>query len=235
VKLKELDNLANELKDLKEDYKNNASFLNGYDKQNYLNLIEDLNKYINEIKEKINPRKKFAFSNKSGVTKPAEKNIINDVSSLKSSTIQNIKIEDESTEFILKDKIYENTEKIIITKEEVENKNNLIIENISNCEIYILYSFKACYIKNINSCKLFIGSVGGGTHITSCNDCNIYLSTHQLRIHQTHRTVFNVIVTSNPIIEDCSELVFMPLNIIYKSFEENLEVIIKLTGIIIYY
>ena len=115
-------------------------------------------------------------------------------------------------------------EKLILKKEEIGDKNNLIIENISNCEIYILHNFKACYLKDISHSKIFIGSVSGGTHITNCSSSFIYLASHQLRIHQTTNTAFFIISNSNPIIENCSELIFSPLNITYPTLEENLEV-----------
>lgn len=213
------------IKNLKDDYINNASFLNGYDKQNYSNLLDEVSESSNKIKEKINPRKKFAFSlNKKNNSNTEvtcrleseaadEKNLNNKVK---------IDLTDNSNDFLLKD-IIDIKEKLIITKEEVYNKNNLIIENVTNCEIYILHSFKACYMKNITNTILYIGSVGGGTHITNCRDSSLHLSTHQLRIHLTYKTKFYIITNSNPIIEDCKELIFYPLKLNYSNHEENLE------------
>lgn len=223
-----LEEIAAEIKELKEDYKNNATFLVGYDKQNYMNMIDNLTESYEEKKEKLNPKKKFAFSSKggnkssnvklhsSGINTNAHTSININKTVLSSNQI------DEKAEFILKDKSDLNN--FVITKEEVTDKNNLILENISNSEIYILHNLKACYIKNIKDCKIFIGSVSGGTHITNCVNSSIYLATHQLRIHQTAKTAFYIIATSNPIIEDCASLTFSPLNISYSTFSENLAV-----------
>ncbi len=174
-----------------------------------------MTKLFEDKKEKLNPKKKFTFSNKTQSTKQNGK-VNNEI---EIDTIKDHK--DEEFEFILKDK---RDSEIIIRKEEVENKNNLIIENLINCKIFILHSFKACYIKNLMKCQIFIGSVAGGSHITDCFDSQIYLTTHQLRIHTTHNTQFKIIASSNPIIENCSGLIFTPLNINYSKYKENLEV-----------
>jgi len=216
-----LDEINSCIKNLKDDYINNASFLNGYDKQNYSNLLDEICDSSNKIKEKLNPRKKFAFSTskKTSSIQEVSSRIVQDADKANSK----IELEKNLNDFTLKDK-RDLKEKLIITKEEVINKNNLIIENISNCEIYILHSFKACYMKNVINTRLYIGSVGGGTHITNCKDSLLYLTTHQLRIHHTQDTKFFIIANSNPIIEDCSKLVFYPLKIKYCGYEENLEV-----------
>jgi hypothetical protein len=221
TKTRMLEDINCSIKNLKDDYKNNASFLNGYDKQNYSNLIEEVTESSNKLKEKMNPKKKFAFSTNKKTSSTQE--VSSRITAESDKTNSKIELDENSNDFILKDKS-DLKEKLIITKEEVLNKNNLIIENISNCEIYILHSFKACYMKNIANTILYIGSVGGGTHITNCKESSLYLTTHQLRIHHTHITKFFIIANSNPIIEDCSELVFYPLKINYSSYEDNLEV-----------
>jgi hypothetical protein len=182
--------------------------------------LDDLTEYQSKIKDLIYPKKKFAFSNKKAVNNlPLETTTTTPLNEIKTSK----QFENESDDFLLKDKI---NEKIVISQDNLFNKNNLIIENVNNCEIYLLQNFKACYIKNIQECKIFIGSVSGGTHITNANQTSFYIATHQLRIHKTYKSLFFIISTSNPIIEDCSELTFLPLNVEYDTFNDNLKVII---------
>jgi len=122
-------------------------------------------------------------------------------------------------DLLLKNK---SNEKIVLNDDDFKGKNNLIIENIDRCEIYILFNFKACYIKNMNDTKIYLGSINGGTHVNDCNNCQFNLATHQLRIHKTHNSLFSVVVSSNPIIEDCTSLMFSPLRITYKTLDQNL-------------
>lgn len=173
-----------------------------------------MTKKSNDLKSKINPKKKFAFTNQK-INKTSEiKEVTSTITDLNSNQIQ-------------QDDLYLNNktnEKIIFSEEIVKDKNSLFIENLSNCEVYILYNFKALYLKNITKCKIFIGSISGGSHITDCKDSEFYLITHQLRIHKTYQTLFSIIVGSNPIIESCSDLIFSCLKICYKNYSNNLNV-----------
>ena len=108
-------------------------------------------------------------------------------------------------------------------EKEIKGKNNIIMENIINCNIYLLYDFKACYINNCQNCNIFLGCICGGAHITNCVNSKIYLITHQLRIHQTTNSDFYTLTNSNPIIEHSKENVFHPLKIKYEGFENNLK------------
>jgi len=178
--------------------------------------LENLTKKSNDFKEKINPKKKFVFSNKVATKAQNEENV---------SKNQNINLLDctkNTDEIVISQKT---NEKIIFNKEDIKDRNSLYLENLNNCEIYILFNFKALYAKEIKNCKIYIGSISGGSHITDCNDSNFYMITHQLRIHKTHNTNFSIIISSNPIIEDCSGLLFSCLKIKYRDLEENLKVI----------
>ncbi len=191
----------------------------------YIKILDNLTKRYTDYKDKINPKKKFTFSNKAS-TKNQSENI--NVDSLKTDDSINIlnnnimdNIKNDQDEMIVSNK---NNEKIIFTLEDVKGRNSLFLENLIDCEIHILFNFKALYAKEIKNCKIFIGSISGGSHITDCSNCSFYLITHQLRIHKNHNTNFNIIVSSNPIIEDCTRLIFSSLKIKYKDFENNLTV-----------
>jgi len=82
---------------------------------------------------------------------------------------------------------------------------------------------KLATLKNLKKCNVYIGSINGGAHITECDNCNIYIATHQLRIHKAHNSCFSIISSSNPIIEDCTKLIFSPLNINFKEKENILK------------
>jgi len=208
-------------------------------------MLENISKSYTEIKEKLNPRKKFTFSNHKKINSYNSTNSVETQSSSISSQnslssneekdqppksrnidqdlfpfnlTKNINSEDYS--------IKDMKEKVLnINTSEVYGKNNLILENLEYCDIFLLHSFKACYIKNVSNCKIYVGSIAGGTHITNLNSCDVFLATHQLRIHTTHNCKFSVIVMSNPIIEDCSKLVFQDLNVQYADIDHIYEVI----------
>lgn len=184
--------------------------------------MDNLTKKYNDYKERIAPKKRFAFSNKTAAKNTSDISIkIEEVSSTTNETqfLENTKNKDE---IVISNK---SNEKIIFTREDVKDRNSLFLENLKDCEVYILFNFKALYAKEIKGSKLYLGSISGGSHITDCIDSNIFLITHQLRIHKTHNTNFSIIVSSNPIIEDSTGLIFSNLKIKYRDFENNLLVI----------
>ena len=214
-KKESLDEITSKIKLYREQFYNVMEFLPGYDKLQYSkNYDEELEK-VNNLKNKLFPKKKFAFSkaNKKQNEIIKEKKEIVNKESIK-------EIKESETDLIIKDmnnitKKYE--------EKEIKGKNNIIMENIINCNIYLLYDFKACYINNCQNCNIFLGCICGGAHITNCVNSKIYLITHQLRIHQTTNSDFYTLTNSNPIIEHSNENVFHPLKIKYEGFENNLK------------
>ena len=64
------------------------------------------------------------------------------------------------------------------TEQEYEGKENVIIENLENCEVYLPFLIKSLYIKNITDCKIFVGSVSGASFINTAKNCEIHLCSH---------------------------------------------------------
>ena len=206
--------IISKIKLYREQFYNVMEFLPGYDKLQYSkNYDEELEK-VNNLKNKLFPKKKFAFSK---VNKKQNENIKEKKEIENKETIKEIK--ESETDLIIKDlnnftKKYE--------KEEIKGKNNILMENITNCNLYLLHDFKACYINNCQNCNIYLGCICGGTHITNCINSNIYLISHQLRIHQTTKSNFYVLINSKPIVEYSKENIFHPLKIKYEGFENNL-------------
>ena len=93
-------------------------------------------------------------------------------------------------------------------KEDYDGKENVIIENMKNCEIQIPFIVKSIYIKHLSNCKLQASAVQNATFIDFADNCKIYLASHQIRIHNSKETEFHLVARSNPIIEHCEGLGF---------------------------
>ena len=214
-----LESITSKIKIYREEFYNVMEFLPGYDKLQYSKNYEDELEKVNNLKNKLFPKKKFAFSkaNKKQNEKIKEQEKKENEENSKKQEINEI----SETDLVMKD--LNNCNKKY-TKEEIKGKNNILMENINNCDIYLLFDFKACYINNCSKCNIYLGSISGGTHITHCSESKIYLMTHQLRIHQTVKTHFYVLINSNPIIENSKENVFHPLKIKYDEYENNLKI-----------
>ena len=217
-----LEAITSKIKLYREEFYNVMEFLPGYDKLQYSKNYEEELEKVNNLKNKLFPKKKFAFSKANKKQNDINKDKEKKESEQKSDETNKKEINEISeTDLVIKDL---NNSKKKYSEEEIKGKNNIIMENIKDCDIYLLYDFKACYINNCSKCNIFLGSISGGTHITPCAESKIYLMTHQLRIHQTTKTHFYVLINSNPIIEHSKENVFHPLKIKYNEYENNLKI-----------
>ena len=216
-----LEAITAKIKLYREEFYNVIEFLPGYDKLQYSkNYDEELEK-VNNLKNKLFPKKKFAFSkaNKKIIENKQEKK--EEKESKENKEQKNEIKESSETDLIIRDVKDLNKR---YNKEEIIGKNNIIMENINNSTLYILFDFKACYINNIHNSNIYIGCVCGATHITNCYDSKIYINTHQLRIHKTTKSNFYVLINSNPIIEHSTENAFHPLKIEYEGYKDNLKI-----------
>lgn len=109
------------------------------------------------------------------------------------------------------------------TAEEYHGKENVIIEGLENCIVYLPFLVKSMYVKNIKDCKIFVGAVSGASFINTAVNCEIHLCSHQIRIHNSENTKFFLIARSNPIIEHCKEMQFGKYTCTYSNHEEHLK------------
>ena len=115
------------------------------------------------------------------------------------------------------------SKELVITKEDLREKENIIIESIENCIINIPCHIKSLYIKDIKDSKLRVGAVSGASFINEMLNSEIHLCSHQIRIHNSHQVDFYLIAKSNPIIEHCDNVRFGVAKICYDEFESHLK------------
>ena len=214
--IKELEDKINELK---LNFENNSMFLVSYDKQSYSKQLEDLDRDMIALKDKLNPKKKFKFSNK---IKNNNNNNNKVDENCKISSNQNTCFDSIISK---EDMVINNINNNKLSINNNNNKKNLFLENIKDSNIFILFSFKALFAKNISNSNIYIGSISGGSHLTDISSSIVNLATHQLRIHNSTDTRYNIIVNSNPIIENCKNLVFcdMLLCVKFNNIDKILE------------
>ena len=66
-------------------------------------------------------------------------------------------------------------ENVVKTAAEYEGKENVIIENITNCIIVLPFSIKCLYVKNIKQTRIYVGSISGASFVNEATDCIIAL------------------------------------------------------------
>ena len=80
----------------------------------------------------------------------------------------------------------------------------------------------ALRVTNVKRCHVYGGPVAGSLLLEGCEDCTFWLASRQIRLHHAERCTFHLRVMSNPIIEDCTGLIFAPYNLQYSGLQEML-------------
>lgn len=177
------------------------------------NKFESYKTDLLKAKEVALPKKKFSFAKRAKKVKKVEEKKQETTEPQKNALLMGNHLSIKE----LKD------QEIRKTEEEYKDKENVIIENLENCRVFLPFVIKSVYIKDIKNCKLFIGAVSGPTFVNEAIDCDINTCSHQIRIHNSKNTQFNLIARSNPIIEHCSEMRFGLYHCTYPEHEEHLK------------
>ena len=67
---------------------------------------------------------------------------------------------------------------VIRTAADYEGKENVVIENLTNCTVLLPFSIKCLYVKNIINSRIYVGSVSAASFVNEAIDCFIHLQSH---------------------------------------------------------
>lgn len=167
-----IDDLFIKYNELKDFYISTNHALTAYDKQQYKDLLDKLEIELYELKEKIQPRKKFSFSKKKHEN---HKEIINPEPN---PFIQ--KENAQPIDFISQIEGIENAKNETFLLNQNQVKKSWKIMNNKNCEIRINAFFDCLFVKNNRNCKIFIGPVKSSVFLDNNEDCEIAIMSHQV-------------------------------------------------------
>eukprot|EP00347_Sterkiella_histriomuscorum_P017079 403350749 len=188
--------------------------------QNCQKELDTLNDKITEQKEAAFPKKKFAFARKQQTKTQKKEEDKKDNLAQDAITSRSIVNNSLGNHLLIKN-VY--NQEIRKTVAEYSGKENVIIESLENCSVYLPFAVKSLYIKNITDCKIFVGAVSGASFVNAAINCEIHLCSHQIRIHNSERTKFFLVAKSNPIIEHCKEMTFGLFRCAYEGLEQDLK------------
>lgn len=66
-------------------------------------------------------------------------------------------------------------QKVTRTSAEYQGKENLILEDLTNCTVILPFAAKCIYMKNIQKCKIYVGSCSGATFVDTAIECQILI------------------------------------------------------------
>ncbi|KAF9284546.1 hypothetical protein BGZ68_004613 [Mortierella alpina] len=100
---------------------------------------------------------------------------------------------------------------------------DVALTNLTDCTVNLVHNIPlgAIHIKNLKRCTLVIPPVSGSILLHDCEGCTLIGACHQSRMHTSKDMDIYLHVTSEPIIEDCTDMRFAPYGEILPS--EQLE------------
>ena len=157
------------------------------------------------------PKKKFTFGSRAKNAKKKEKSSTEQKQASEVSAVH-----DERSLYIkdLKEK------EVVVTAEELEGKDNIVLENLSNVRIVVPFVMKVAFLKSLRACEVLLHSVQGSCFFDKVTDSKLMMASQQIRIHHTSNSTFHLLVKSNPIIEHSSHLAFGDMTKHEKYSEE---------------
>ena len=188
-------------------------FLTSYEIRKSQDDVERLFAAIEESRNNLIPKKKFAFkgrqktSNKPKYVKPKPAIVEVDGPITVSNDFQcgffneaNANLELKSLDIRAKD---------------------VGLTNLKSCTVKLYGPPNAIHMNNLMNCTVFSGPVPGSIFVDNCQDCTLVVSCQQLRVHHTTATRFYLHVTSRAIIEDTTDVGFAPYNWVYPGQEAD--------------
>ncbi|KAL8590282.1 hypothetical protein ACOMHN_006398 [Nucella lapillus] len=213
------DGLSGTLQTLQRYVSECAAFLPSYEKRQAQETISNLQSKIQEKRDEVLPKKKFAFSKAKKTTEKKVESVQQDAVTSKDEVAAVVEL--ASCKFFNR-----SGESLSKSSSEISQKDVALVD-LTDCTVQLFGSPSAMHVFNLKNCKVFTGPVSSSIFIRACTNCVFVLPCQQLRIHNTYDTDFYIHVTSKAIVEDCSRVYFAPYNWTY----DNLESDYKLSGL----
>ena len=155
-------------KDLRDYISNYSYSVPSYNLQSYQTQLDTLNTAIASEKDVAIPKKKFTFARKQPVAQAKKEEVKGSVA------VEPSKI---ATSIVTNDLSIKDLEGVDIRKIESEylGKENVIIENLKNCTVYLPFKIKSIYAKNLTDCKIFAGCVSSATFVNQAINCELHM------------------------------------------------------------
>ena len=212
--------LWDSLADLRDYYTQVSFTMTSYNQWIYKKKINDLEARIQELSKKI-PRTKFRFRRRK---------------KRKEETAGDTKEKEQKEK--------EKHQEIIDTLEGVSNKKGETIEigedqlngnyklvNLEDCKVRLKGVLNSLFMKNIKNCEVWTCPVSNSVMIHEALGSRIRIIGHQIRLHDSYDTRFDVFTSSRLIIENCKRVKFAEFgdepSERYEGFQKDFEVSLK--------
>eukprot|EP01066_Platyproteum_vivax_P004947 Platyproteum_vivax@DN1632_c0_g1_i1.p1 len=105
---------------------------------------------------------------------------------------------------------------------EVEGQQ-FVVEDCSNCEIYLLDYAAGVTVDDCTNCVIYIGPVESSVFLRHCTDCFVTTACKQFRASNCKKCTVSLHVSTPPVLEKCSHLTFKPFDMSYKELPSQFQ------------
>ncbi|KAF9161054.1 hypothetical protein DFQ26_004918 [Actinomortierella ambigua] len=230
-----IDSLVQRIHALEKELTLKLALLPSYDARQCLESIKAMSEKLSQLRVKLVPKPKFSFKSRKAAASPSSS--LSSTPSTSSSAVAsaamavdssapspNKSAVDESLFMKFENRSNEHLfiGALALTADDGQAKD-VALTNLTNCTINLVHSIPlgAIHIRNLKQCVLIIPPVSGSILLHDCQGCTLVGACHQSRMHTSSDMNIYLHVTSEPIIEDCTNMRFAPYGSILP--EEQLE------------
>lgn len=177
--------------------------------------IQVLQQNLQELEEKLIPKKKFGFKARKPQIKESVHVHVADEPDC-GEMLQKMLVEND---FGIKNK---ENETLVMRANSISEKD-VALSNLIRCTVKLMGSPGTLHISNLNDCTVLSGPVVRSVFIENCKNCKFVLPCQQLRVHLSQECDFYLHVTSRAIIEDSTSVRVAPYNWNYEGFDDEFE------------
>ncbi|KAG0328986.1 hypothetical protein BGZ99_003850 [Dissophora globulifera] len=215
-----IDNLVQRIHALEKTVTEKISILPPYDARMCMEVqikllsIKSMAETLSQLRTKLVPKAKFSFKSRktpatgisSPPTTPAPKSTVSHKSSPTIDQTHFMKFEDRADDYLFIGSLS------LPLGDDGTTAKDVALTNLQNCTVNLVHDIPlgAIHIRNLKQCTLVIPPVSGSILLHDCEGCTLIGACHQSRMHTSSNMDIYLHVTSEPIIEDCTDMRFAP-------------------------
>jgi len=118
--------------------------------------------------------------------------------------------------------ITKKTGEIIVKQEGTINGQQFSLEELKDCDIFLLDYIATINIDYCENCRIYVGPVESSVFIRNCTNCSVILACQQFRCRDCTDCRLALLSTTEPIIETSKDMKFACFDFFYFSLREQL-------------
>ncbi|KAM3859830.1 tubulin-specific chaperone C [Diretmus argenteus] len=218
-----LDEVTVKTQQLLKCLNDSMAFLTQYDLRQAQASLQRLQTSLDEKREEVLPKKKFAFRSRSKATVPSAGDVTTAAAAAVTPGDAAVTKVDEAAH--TEQCGFSNMDNAVLTKTAEEiHKQDVLLTHLTNCKVRLFGSPSTLHIKHVSGCEILCGPVSSSVFVDHCRDSTLAFPCQQLRTHNTRDTRVYLHVTSRAIVEDCHDVSFAPFSWSYPTLDEDFAV-----------